>query len=405
MAWELGGDYGHLMRFLTLGREFLRRGHEPLLALRELTHFDAVLGDEAFRVFQAPIFVANVKGLPPSIGFAETLMRLGFIYPGTLTALCHAWRNLVEAIAPKLMLFDYAPTGLLATRGLAIPRVAFGSSFSLPPRTQPMPIYRWWRGEPLERVLASERIVLATANQVLARLALPPMAVLSDLLDVEDTIITISEEFDQYPGRTGARYWGTLANVDKGVPPPWPMAERKRVFAYLKPHYDEFEKVLNALRKVDAAVVVHAPGVSDVIVSKYTSANVAFSAQPVRMADVAAQCHAAICHAGGTVEALMTAGKPVLLLPQHLEQMMTAKRAVTTGAALIADPAEPSSRNYERALGRLLNEPGFTAAAEAIAARHLDDDPRERAARVADRCEEIMAGYQPPTRSKQHPSP
>ena len=54
LAWELGGDYGHLMRFLTLGRELARRGHEPVFALRELTHVDAVLGDEPFRVFQAP---------------------------------------------------------------------------------------------------------------------------------------------------------------------------------------------------------------------------------------------------------------------------------------------------------------------------------------------------------------
>ncbi len=132
LAWELGGDYGHLMRLLTLGRELSRRGHEPVLAVRELTHVDALLGDEPFRVFQAPIFVANVSGLPAAIGYAETLMRLGFVHPSTLTALCRAWRNLVEALAPQLMLFDYAPTGLLATRGLPIPRALFGSSFSVP---------------------------------------------------------------------------------------------------------------------------------------------------------------------------------------------------------------------------------------------------------------------------------
>src|SRR5262249_36526390 len=160
---------GHLMRFLTLGKELARRGHEPVFALRELTHVDAVLGDEQYRVFQAPIFVANVSGLLPPIGFAETLMRLGFIYPNILTALCRGWRNLVEVIAPDLMLFDYAPTGLLATRGMSIPRAVFGSSFSAPPRTEPMPIYRWWKGEPLERVAMSERVVLKTANQALVR--------------------------------------------------------------------------------------------------------------------------------------------------------------------------------------------------------------------------------------------
>ena len=396
LAWELGGDYGHLMRFLTLGRELARRGHEPVFALRELTHVEAVLGDEPFKVFQAPIFVANVSGLVPAIGFAETLMRLGFIYPSILTALCRAWRNLVEAIAPELTLFDYAPTGLLATRGLPIPRVAFGSAFSMPPRTEPMPIYRWWHGEPRERVLSSERIVLANANKVLARLGQPPMARLADLLDVDETIIAAAEEFDQYPGRVGARYWGALANVEKGVPPPWPIVGAKRIFAYLKPHFGDFEKVLKALRNVDAAVVVHAPGTSDDMVKKHTTANVTFSSAPVRMSDVRRDCDVGVCHAGaGTVEMLITAGKPLLLLPQHLEQMMVAKRAVQIGAGLVADPAEPASLNYERALKRLLNEPGFTAAAQAVAARHVDDDPPARAARVADRCEELIRDHQP----------
>jgi hypothetical protein len=153
-------------------------------------------------VFQAPIFGANISGLPPAIGFAETLMRLGFLHPPTLTSLCRAWRNLVQILAPQLILFDHAPTGLLATRGLPGARALFGSSFSIPPQTSPMPIYRWWKGEPLARVLASERMVLAGANATLARLNAPPMARLADLLDVDESIICAAEEFDQYPART-----------------------------------------------------------------------------------------------------------------------------------------------------------------------------------------------------------
>jgi Erythromycin biosynthesis protein CIII-like, C-terminal domain len=391
LAWELGGDYGHLMRFLTLARELQRRGHEPVFALRELTHVDAVLGDEPFRVFQAPIFVANVSGLPAAIGFAETLMRLGFVHPSTLTALCRGWRTLMEAIAPDLAVFDYAPTGLLATRGLGVPRMLFGSSFSVPPRTEPMPIYRWWAGENLARVLASERVVLAKANEVLARLGQAPMARLSDLLDADEVVIAASADFDQYPGRTGATYWGSVANLDKGVSPPWPIVGAKRVFAYLKPHYPDFEKLLKALRTIDAAVVIHAPGVAANLVRSYTAANVAFSEEPVRMADVRRECHLGICHAGvGTVEALITAGKPVLALPQHLEQMMTGKRLASIGAGLVVDPQESASRDYGRILRRLLDEPSFTAAAQAVADRHVDDDPAARVARIADRCETLI---------------
>src|SRR6516165_5816485 len=216
LAWELGGDYGHLMRFVTLAHEFARRGHEPVFALRELTHVETVLKDDAFRVFQAPFFAGNVVGLPPAIGFAETLMRLGFIHPTALIGVCRGWRTLLNAISPDLALFDYAPTALLATRGLPLKRVLFGTSFSVPPRSEPMPIYRWWRGEPAARVFAGERGVLANANKVLARFAQPPMSRLADLLDADEAIIAASAEFDQYPGRTGTRYWGAVANFDVG---------------------------------------------------------------------------------------------------------------------------------------------------------------------------------------------
>jgi len=391
LAWELGGDYGHLMRFLTLARELVRRGHEPVFALRELTHVETVLGSEPFRVFQAPIFAGQVTGLPAAIGFAETLMRLGFVHPATLIGLCRGWRTLVDAIAPDLAIFDYAPTALLATRAWAGPRVVFGSSFSVPPRTEPMPIYQWWRGEPLARVLSSERIVLRSANEVLARLSQPPMSRLSDLLEADESIITASEEFDQYPGRVGARYWGNVGNLEQGISPQWPIVGAKRVFAYLKPYFSDFEKILVALRKIDAAVIIHSPGVSADMTRKHTAANVAFSAEPLRMVDIQRECDIGICHAGGTVDTLVTAGKPVLALPQQLEQMMTGKRLAELGAGIVVEPRMSPAPDYARLLRRLLEEPSFTVAARAVAQRHAGDGPPARIRRIVDRCEELIA--------------
>jgi len=395
LAWELGGDYGHLMRFLTISRELVRRGHEPVLALRELTFVDAVLGDEPYAVFQAPIWAARVTGLPAPINFAETLMRLGFMHPSALAGLCRGWRALVDAITPRLILFDYAPTALLATRGLSVPRVLFGAPFSIPPRTDPMPVYRWWKGESPSRVLGSERHVLVGANAVLARFSQPPLRRLGDLLDTDESILAGSKDFDQYPDRVDGRYWGDVANLDKGVPPPWPLVGSKRVFAYIKPHSRDFEEVLAALRTIDASVVVHAPGVSANVVRKYTAANVAFSEDPVRMADVCRECHVGICHAGsGTVQSLVVSGKPVLLLPEHLEQMMTAKRVQQLGAGLIVDFEKPSP-DYGRLIRRLLDESSFTEAAQAVSRRLAGDNQTARVARIVDRLEELIASAVP----------
>jgi len=40
---------------------------------------------------------------------------------------------------------------------------------------------------------------------------------------------------------------------------------------------------------------------------------------------------------------------------------------------------------------RLIDEPAFAAAAQAVAARHVDDDPAARLAAVADRIEAVIA--------------
>lgn len=390
LAWELGADYGHVMRFATLARELVRRGHEPVLVLKDLTHAQALLGDQGLTVLQAPVWLGDVSGLPQPASFAETLLRLGFLHPNALTGLCRAWLSLIALCKPDVIVCDYAPTALLATRGLGLPRVTFGDSFAVPPRTQPMPIYRPWRPEPMARVVQAEQHSLNGANAALSRLGLPPMRCLADLLDADDEIITSFAEFEHYPGRVGGHYAGNLPNPAQGVPPEWPLVDGPRVFAYIKPGTRDFEAVLKALRALDVAAVVHAPGVSTTMQHKYLAANIRFSEQPVRMDDVCRECDIGICHAGGTVLALLLAGKPLLLLPAHVEQMMTAKAVQNLGAGLVVDYERPAP-DLRRLIKRLIDEPAFAAAAQAVAARHAGDDPAARLAAIVDRIEAAAA--------------
>lgn len=395
-VWEVGADYGHLMRLAVLGRELARRGHTPVLALRSLTHVQDLLADAPFTVLQAPLWTGAVSGLPPPLGPAETLLRIGFLHPSALAGLVRAWRALVGLVQPDLLVLDFAPTALLATRGLCLPRVLLGDTFALPPRQVPLPAYRWWRPEPALRLAEPERHALDGANAVLAQLGEPPLARLADLYDADETIATAHAEFDQYPGRDAAaerlHYWGVLPGLDTGVAPDWPRVEGPRVFAYLKPRSRDFDAVLDALKALPVSVALHAPGLSLAAQRRHLAANLHFHAQPLRMADVLREAAFGLCHAGAnTTQALVTAGIPALLLPEHVEQMMTARRAAEAGAALVVDHEKPPPQ-FKRLLQRLLTEPGFTAAARAVQARHADDDPAQRAPRIVDRLLQWLPG-------------
>ena len=298
-----------------------QRGPASLTALTALTavtvvvpaglsHVESVLGGTPWTVLQAPVWTAQVSGLLPPAGFAETLLRFGFLHPGALAGLCRAWRALIDGVAPQMIVCDYAPTALLATRGLALTRVVFGDSFSIPPATEPVPVYRWWRPETPARVADAERHALAGANAVLARRGEPPLQRLADLLAADASIMTTFEEFDQYPVRTGGSYWGAMPALDQGVAPDWPDMGTKRVFAYVKPRSRDFDKLLGALAALgEAAVVVHAPGISTALQRKHLAANIRFSTEPVRMAEACRDADLGICHSGaGTVQALVVAG-------------------------------------------------------------------------------------------------
>ena len=394
--WEAGADYGHLMRLASLGRELVRRDIAPVFALRDLTHVQTLLGDLPCTVLQSPTWQGVVSGLPPPLGPAETLLRLGFLHPQALAGMVRAWRALIELVQPDLLVLDFAPTALLATRGLQLPRVLLGDTFALPPRRTPLPPYRWWRPESALRMAESERHALEGANTVLAQWGQPAMARLSDLYEADETLVTAYEEFDQFPGRDAAgerlHYWGALPGLEAGDAPDWPKVDGPRVFAYLKPRARDFDAVLAALKALPVAVALHAPGMSVAARRQHLAANLRFHARPLRMADVLSQAALGICHAGaGTTQALITAGIPALLLPEHVEQMMTARRAAELGAALVVDHEKPPP-NLKRLLQRLLDEAAFTDAARAVQARHAGDDPVQRLQRVVDRLVQWLPG-------------
>ncbi|MEZ5637894.1 MAG: glycosyltransferase [Burkholderiaceae bacterium] len=393
-AWELGGDYGHLARLLPVALELRARGHEVVFAVRDLMGAEKLLTPHGIRTWQAPLWLRKVTQLPDAITYSELLMRFGYLNATALTGICRAWRNLIDLLAPDVVVMDHAPTALLATRGLALARVNFGDGFCIPPHGRPMPHFRWWMRENMVRVQDSEQHAVATANQVLLALDAPTMTGMGELRDCDATLMCSFAELDHYPQRDDNDYLGPIFSLGQGADLPWPDAPGPRVFAYLKPEYAGLDNILAALNKSGASALVHVPGAARKTLQTFSSGSMVVSPDPLDMAAMRGGCDLAICHGGaGTTAAMLLAGKPLMVFPMQMEQTMAAHRLSGLGAAVVL--AAEASAQMPRLLRKALADTALTQAAQAFAQRHQAYDQQATIRSAADRCEAVMRTTNP----------
>ncbi len=392
LIWELGSDYGHIGRFLPIALELKARGHRPVMILRDISRADEMLGRHGIEYLQAPLWLPPVQGLPAPINFTESLFLFGFLQPAGLLSVLRAWRAVLALLKPDLLIFDHAPTALLASRGLGLPRLVTGNSFAVPPRRTPLPLYEWWNpkaGAP-QRELDCEDRLLRNANHALSALGAPPMTCVADLYDAEVTHITGAPELDVYGPRDAACYVGAINALDQGVEPRWPAGPARRVFAYLKPRYMHFDAVVTALARLDASVLVFAPGLARQNMLRLQAANLAFSTEPLRMRSVREQVEMAVCHAGGMVDVMLQAGRPVFLLPMQMEQTMTSRRVEEAGCGLF-HIAQQGPKELEKGLKRVFSTPAYAERALAYQQRNANFTQAFAMERMIGSCEALLA--------------
>jgi UDP:flavonoid glycosyltransferase YjiC (YdhE family) len=389
-AWELGAGYGHISGFAPVGEDLCRRGHKVVYVIKDLANANAFLDPGKFTYLQAPVFFSNAAAQRPVLCYPDLLQNVGYDTPTHLANRIRSWRALYDLLQPDLLVADHAPTALLSARDYAWPRVLFGTGFFAPPLTSPPPSLRPWINVPMQHLLSAENQVLQTINQALQPLEVTPLKMLADIFRVNENFLCTFKELDHYPQREGATYWGPRGHDQRGESPAWPTQHRQKIFAYIYPSYTHFPKLMQALREINASVLVHSPGISSAAIKNYVSANIEFSEQPVEPKYFVSQSDLVICHAGhGTVSRLLLGGKPLLLLPLHLEQMIIAKNVHDLGAGLYMLP-ETKNPNYKKLIKSLLSDESFTNAAREFAGRYAGFDLEQRNRRVADRCLSIM---------------
>ncbi len=368
-AWEFGANFGHIGAFLPLGRALRDQGHTVSWIVTQTGPAARLLHGEGFTWMQAPVSAETRRNGPP-LSYADILLRFGYSEAEDLLGLVVAWRELLRLSGAELVLADHAPTAVLAARTMGVPVMLFSNGFTVPPRVRPLPAMRSWQPLANETLLALEDAALASVNTVLAHFGQPRLDALWQIFEVAEEAMITYPELDHYEQRGPARYWGSLSNAAIGIAPPWPDMVGKRIFAYLRPETPNCEAVVTALHGLGRPTVIYLPGASEPFKAKWQAPHLVFAPQPVDIEQVVRDVDVAVTYASlATTTAFLFAGKPLLLLPTHLEQFLLGKRVSDMGAGLLVNPENPPDDLRETLLN-LLNSPSFTENAQAFANKY-----------------------------------
>lgn len=387
-AWEFGAALGHVGAFMPLARALRERGHAVSWAVAQPAQVGSFLAQSGFEWLPAPVLPEQPQPGPP-LSYADILLRFGYAHPEALFGLTGAWRSLMQATRAKLVLTDHAPTAVLAARSLGLPVMMFSNGFTVPPRCNPMPNMRPWIPVPTAPLAAMDLQAAQSMNWVLQRYGGAPLASVADLFDVAEETLLSFPELDHYADRGPARYWGCLPSAG-GEPVSWPPSPAPKVFAYLRPEVVLAEPLLKALSGRAANALVYFPGVSRDARERWSGPGLAFLDQPADLAQLARDADLGITYGSlATTTAFLLAGRPVLLLPGHLEQFLVARRVVEMGAGELVNPESPPA-DLSGTLQALLGNPAYRENARAFAAKYAAFDQARVVENLVRRIEELV---------------
>jgi UDP:flavonoid glycosyltransferase YjiC (YdhE family) len=400
-AWELGRNFGHASGLAPVAAELGRRGHVVIAALANIHEGQRFLPAEVqlLPTPKAPPLSKSEEtklGGGPPCTYGDLLAASGYHDARLLAGLIRTWRSLLTMARPDAVLYESAPTAMLASRGLAFAKLGFGSGYSFPPRTAPWPPMLPRLSRPPGELKRRERALLRTINHVLAQNGTGPIAALNDIFDLDATLVKSVPELDQYGARSDVEYVGPSYTLDSGAAVAFPRGRGPCVFVYLRPVLSFVqEAVIRDLTRLPYRFIAVLPAASPEQLARLRQPHIRATAHPVRLDQVTRTADLAVCHSAvGTGAAFLFAGVPLLLVHTCIEQEMSARRAIEAGAALEASANEPTA--YPGLMARLLQEPGFREGARRLAQRYGGEGEAGRVRLVCDRVERALAGRAEP---------
>ncbi len=390
LAWELGANAGHVHPLGAIAGELKKRGHNILIAVKDLAVGEKYLTPLSIDFVQAPVWGGYINPkTPPAINYAELLMRVGYLDANQVTGQIRSWINLIKMIQPDLILGDHSPSVLLAASIRKIKAAPMGPGFNTPPVLPLMPSLQPQYKFPKERFISSENNVLNVINVALKRCGGAPLKNLSEIFDSCCHYLLTFPECDHYGVRKGTRYWGIVQSSMNAKEPVWPKLDGPKIYVYMQTNVKPFRSLLESLKQLGWPSLIVSRNISNEMVRSFKAPNLAFCNELLNLKSVAHQADVAVtnCNHGTTAE-LLQRGCKQLVIPLQVEQTMLAYRLSCQGLLVASEQNNPS---YSALIEKVHSDQILEANVKIFSQRYIKSDPETQLNALVDDIESKLS--------------
>ena len=384
VGYELGGGHGHVHRLMPVVRGLEAAGHEVLFFLRNIRENAVLLAREKRPILPVPDMVEAIPGTPrpaPIASYLDIMCHSGFFRRQSLHAGMLAWRGLIDQTDPDLVVCDHSPICILACfRERPVVQVADG--FTLPPANEEdFPIYR--RGR---KPMVDPAHALRVMQYVQERNGRPVPDSVTEPFRTAGRLVCTLPELDPY---AALRQDPVIGPVE-GLQQPQPLPEKAHFFAYVSLEHRKTKAFLRGLRASSMPGEIFARGMTDDVAKALERPGLTVHREPQPM-DQAMQRASLIVHHGGngTCCAALSAGRPQLTLPTHMEARLSGEALAQLGVGRLL-----MNKHLDQALPAILEEvagdTAMAARAQTLAADIQARQPLRTVERILATCLEIL---------------
>lgn len=388
VGYELGGGHGHVHRLMPLVRALEQRGHRVTFFLRNIFENANLLARERRAVLPVPDLVARIPGAPvpaPLATYLDIMCTSGFYRRQVLHAGMMAWNTLLAQAKPDLVVADHSPVLLLACFK-RIPVVQVADGFTMPPaEAEQFPLFRKGR----KPVVDPAHVLRVMQDVQKHHRQAQPQAVTEPFRTAGRLVCTLPE-LDPYAPLRRDPVVGPVEGLKQPLPP---HEGAPHFFAYVSLEHKKTRPFLQGIRASTMSGEVFVRGMTDEVAKALQRPGLTVHREPQPMDEVLKRASVIIHHGGnGTCCAALSAGRPQILLPTHMEARLSADAVVSHGCGRLLTTQATSKEGVPPVLEAVAADREMTRRASDLAQKIAARGPQRTVERILATCLAVLDG-------------